>query len=177
MTLYYESELYHYGVPGMKWGRRKSPERETARQNYKSAKKDLRSARKAYNRNAYGLGVDGIARAQKYGNKMNRAELNTINAKAKYNAAKAKNSEKAAKAEFKTYRKEMSKNGLAGSIKDQQSGGKSTRLYKEIRAKKGKEYADRVAKKTQNMAYAQVAAGSAVAVGSYAVAAYLAYKK
>ena len=53
-TLYYESELYHHGVKGMKWGHRKnyaSDSVKSARSQYKSAKKAYnKSFNKAYNR-------------------------------------------------------------------------------------------------------------------------------
>ena len=42
-------ELYHYGVPGMRWGHRKAPERViNARNAMRSAKQDKRQANKEY---------------------------------------------------------------------------------------------------------------------------------
>lgn len=162
-------ELQHHGVKGMKWGVRKKYEPE--RTAYKSAKKELRTVGKEYRRKAMtGIGISRIGRAMDAEKKYNSAELKTIDAKAKLNAAKAKNSEKA---EFNTYRKEMQKSGLVGSAADANSRGRSTRLYDHIKAEKGKEYADAVQKKVQTVAVAQLATAATVAVGSMFVEAYL----
>ena len=156
-------ELYHYGVKGMRWGHRKA-NYQAERDAYRSAKKDLRKTVKESRRSVgMGMGVKGIARAEAANRRINQASVNVINAKAKYKAAKSKNSEKA---EFKAYRKEMQKSGLAGSAADVQSGGRSTALYNSLKATKGKEYADKVQKKVQNVAYAQIAAAATVTIGA-----------
>lgn len=47
-----DGELMHYGVPGMKWGRRKATKlsRSDTRKRYDSARSDYVQAKKAYNR-------------------------------------------------------------------------------------------------------------------------------
>lgn len=178
----YENELYHYGVKGMKWGQRKKYQSSNgglnslgkARKNYEVSKTNQKQARKAFRKNSgSGIGFEGINRYQKAQTAYNNAEFNTLSAKAKYKAAKAKSEKKANKAEFNTYRKAMQRTGLPGSAYDTQSGGKSTLIYNKVKAEKGKAYADKVAKKVQNRAYAQIAAGMAVAVGSTVVSMYL----
>lgn len=164
----YTTELYHYGVKGMRWGHRKAQAERTA---YKQAKRDFRDAVKNQRRNSgLGIGINGITKAEKAQRNVNNARVSMINAKAKYNAAKSKNSEKA---EFNTYRKAMQKTGLVGSYADQKSGGQSKKLYNSIKAQKGKEYADRVQKRVQNVAYAKLATAAAVTIGSSIVSAYL----
>ena len=178
MILYYETEdntLYHHGVKGMKWGHRKASAERAA---YKSARKQWRKESKTYNRQAYtAVGMKRLNALNKQEKKVQNLELKTISAKAKYNAAKkGDNKEKAAKAEMKTYVKEMSKSGLVGSAADKMSGGRSERLYNDIKVKKGKKYADAVMKKTQNRAIATIAGSAAVVVGANVVSAILANK-
>ena len=53
----YNNELYHYGVPGMRWGHRKAQPISAERRRYNSAKGAAKSARKGYNKafnKAYG---------------------------------------------------------------------------------------------------------------------------
>ena len=165
-------ELYHYGVLGMKWGHRKSPEVTSARNNYQWAKKAQRDVnRSTFGRTAFGgVGITGINKYNSATKSRQKAYTNTLNAKAKYNAAKSKNSEKA---EFNTYRRAMQKSGLAGSALDANYGGRSTAIYNELKVKKGKAYADRVQKKVQNVAVTEVVASGVVALGSMAAQAYL----
>lgn len=167
-----DGELYHYGVPGMKWGQRKASY-ASEQSAYKQARKDYRAARKNYRRETRGfrsMGIKGIARATAAEKKLNAADLKRIDAKAKYKGAKSKDS---AKAEFNTYRKEMQKTGLAGSAADKYSGGKSTTLYKHLKSTKGKAYADKVQKKVEKRAYAQIVGSVAVATGAAVVAGIL----
>ena len=168
----YPNELYHHGVLGMKWGHRKSPEVTSARNNYQRAKKAQRDVnRSTFGRTAFGgVGVTGINNYNSAMKSRQKAEMNTLNAKAKYNAAKSKNSEKA---EFNTYRRAMQKSGLAGSAADTKHGGRSTAIYNELKVKKGKAYADRVQKKVQNVAVTELAASGVLALGSMAAQAYL----
>lgn len=177
----YEDELMHHGVKGMKWGQRKKYQSSNgelnrlgrAKQGYKQAKVNQKIARKNLRKNNYGIGIKGIDRFNKAQKAYNKAEMNTLSAKAKYNAAKAKNKTKADKAEFSTYRKAMQKTGLPGSNMDRQYGGRSSSIYNQVKAEKGKAYADKVTKKVQNRAYANIAASAAVAVGATVVNAYL----
>ncbi len=182
----YENELYHHGVKGMKWGQRKKYQSSNgglnslgkARKSYEAAKTNQKQAKKTFRKNrGSGIGVEGIAKYQKAQTAYNKASMNTLSAKAKYNAAKTKTKTKADKAEFNTYRKAMQRTGLPGSVYDVQSGGQSTLIYNKVKAEKGKAYADKVSKKVQNRAYAQLAASTAVSVGSMAVATYLEYKR
>ena len=175
-------ELYHYGVPGMKWGHRKKYQTASgslnalgkARKNYETAKTDRKKAAKdLIRKSGSGIGIKGIAKAKKYANRYDKAALNELSAKARYKAAKAKNKKKADKAEFNTYRKAMQKTGLPGSIRDVQNRNVSSKIYNQVKIKKGKEYADKVSKSVQNRAYATIAASAAVTVGYAAVSVYL----
>ena len=172
-----QNELMHFGVKGMKWGKRKAAPTASqtkisnAKSAYKTAKTDYKNSIKDYRRSGHGIGINAIERSKKAESNMHKSEMNMIDAKAKYKAAKAE------KAEFKTYRKEMQKTGLAGSAADTANGGRSTRLYNEIKAKKGKAYADKVQKKVQNVAVTEFAAASAVAIGAAVIDTYLMSKK
>ena len=167
-------ELYHYGIPGMKWGHRKNPQVASARTAYKSAKKDFRRSAKNYRRSSgLGIGIKSIAKARKAESNMRDAEMRMIDKKAKYNASKAKNESKAKKAEFNTYRKEMQKSGIVGSAADDRSRGRSESMYNHLKRQKGKEYADAVQKKVQNVSVKRFVAGAAIGIGSSVVAAYL----
>lgn len=163
-------ELYHYGVPGMKWGvRKKSYESEKSA--YKQAKKDFKAARRNLRKSSWtAVGRKGLSKYSKAENKYNKAELDMISAKAKYKAAKSKN---AKKAEFNTYRKEMQKSGLVGSAADRASGGRSERIYNQLKVAKGKKYADAVEKKVQTWAVAGLATSAVVAVGSAVASGYM----
>ena len=174
-------ELYHYGIPGMRWGKRKKYQTSNgqlnslgkARKNYEDAKANRKQEFKNFRRNGLNFGIKGIAKYQKAEKSYNKAIANEVSSKAKYNAAKSKNSKKA---EFNTYRKAMQKSGLAGSYNDQKSGGRSTAIYNRIKAEKGKVYADKVAKKVQNRAVASFVTSAVVSIGAAAVSGYLSVK-
>lgn len=164
------NELYHYGVPGMRWGHRKKSY-EAERSAYKQAKKSYKAARRDANIASYSaIGRSGLKNFKSAQNRANKAELDMIDAKAKYKAAKSKNAEKA---EAKVYRKAMQKSGLVGSAADDQSGGRSTRIYNHLKVSKGKEYANAIEKKVEKQAYAGLAASAAVAIGATAVQAMI----
>lgn len=160
----YQNSLMHYGIPGMKWGHRKTPEYEK----YKSERKAFKQARKEFKKTrGSGFGIKGISNYKKALNKYNAAESKFISEKAKYKASKSE------KAERKYYTKEMRKSGIRGSALDTSSGGRSTRLYNQIKKEKGKAYADRIEKRVQAQSVAALIGSAAVAVGSSIALAYL----
>lgn len=181
--------LYHHGIKGQKWGLRRfqnedgslTPEgrehygyvtrREEAKQNYKNARKAYRLARREASK-----GFFAGSAARERNKKVYEAEYNKIKAKAEYNAAKKKNAEKAAKAEFNTYRNEMARSGLQGSAADAQSGGRSSRLYDQITRDKGKEYADRVEAKVKSDLITTAVASGVLFIASSGLNMYLSEK-
>lgn len=169
-----EDYLIHFGVPGMKWGVRKSEQyksnRSSAKAAYKSAKKDLRTAKRM--KNGY-IGIKGLNKYRDKKQAIEKASMNVLNKKAAYNASKKTTTESANKAEFKTYRKSMQRSGIRDSAADMNSGGRSTKIYNNIKTQKGKEYADKVEKSVQNRAYATLAGSAAVLAGSAALQVYL----
>lgn len=168
------NELYHYGILGMKWGRRKS---NPSYQAYKQAKKDFGKAKRATPKaSLFAFGIKGIDRYEKAKSNRNKAEMNMIIAKAKYKASKEKTTEKAEKVEFKTYKKEMNKSGLANSARDTQKGGRSARLYNKIKIEKGKAYADKIQKSLEKKYIKNLVGSAVVTVGSTAALVYLNYK-
>lgn len=172
-------DIMHYGVLGMRWGHRKKYYTSSgnlnslgkARKNYENAKEKRKQLGEENRKSSIReIGIKGIEKSQKAQSNYNKAVANEVAAKAKYNSYKSKKSEKA---EFNTYRKEMQKNGLPGSAKDQVSGGQSTAIYNKIKTQKGKEYADKVRKKVQNRLIPQIATGAAVTIGAGIVAEYM----
>lgn len=162
----YSNDLTHYGVKGMKWGKRKAP--DPAKERYRNAKATYRQANKDYRKNVgIGVGIKGLDKATKARDKLNKAEMDFISEKARYKATKSE------RAEFNTYVKEMKKSGLKGSGTDQASGGRSTRLYNKIKQEKGKQYADAVQKKLQTRLVADIVGGVAVGTGMMVVGAIL----
>lgn len=151
----------HYGVPGMRWGHRKP-------QSYVSAKNKRKQAYKEYRKSTrWGrdFGVEGIKRANKAEKKYIDADVKFASERVKYKASKAKNKEKKEKKELNAYVNEFTRAGLPGSHDDRQSGGRSTALYNKVAKDKGKKYADRVLKKTQNQLVATIATSAVVTLG------------
>lgn len=167
-------ELYHYGVPGMRWGHRKREDIERAKQGYKDAKREYKLARKEIRKGPMFVRTKDIDSNKARADKLDKAYLNRLEAKAQLKAAKAKNSQKAYD---KTYIKEMSKYGLVGSAYDVASNSRTTKIYNSLKAKKGKEYADKVHKKLAKQSYATLAASATVALGSAIVVGILEAKK
>lgn len=162
----YELVLYHHGVKGMKWGVRKKP--DPTKIAYKKAKSAYRDARRDADWNSgFGFGISGIRQAKQKQDKVNKAEMDMISAKAKYKASKSKNGE------FKTYVKEMKKSGLVDSYADTQSGGRSKRLYDKLKAEKGKKYADAVQKKVEDRVVGELVGTAIVGVGLMVASAIL----
>lgn len=175
-----QNELMHFGVKGMKWGHHKAsptPSQKrisNAKTEYKLAKKDVKLARKEYSRaRRTAFSADRVKKAQDIGYKLGDAELKRIDAKAKYKASKAKSLSKAEKAEFKTYRKEMQKSGIVGSVSDASHNGRSTAIYNHLTIKKGQAYADAINRKVDNIIISQFCTASAVTIGATAVQYYL----
>ena len=175
----YTNELYHYGILGMRWGHRKKYQTSSgdlnslgkARKEYEDAKANRKQTLKEQRKNVgFGFGVKGIAKYQKAQKIYNKSISDEVSSKSKYKAKKSKNSEKA---EFNTWRKEMQKSGLAGSYADQSSGGRSTAIYNRLKIEKGKAYADKVAKKVENVAVTKLVASAVVAIGAAAAEAYM----
>lgn len=150
--IYYNGELYHYGVPGMKWGVRHEQDVADAKKRYKAAKQNY----KVNGRH----GDESVAKS---------AYSNMIKAKAEYNSLKVKNPKNSEKAYMKTYRKEMQKYGETDSAIDITSGGKSKLLYKDLVKNKGKDYAEKVHKqvvKYNDISLAVATASAVVAIGA-----------
>ena len=110
---YNENELYHYGVPGMKWGVRRAgmnPAVSASRQRMMSAKANYKAAKKGYNKafnSAYGYSRrhwigSNVKRSKHYG-ESNRRFVEAMNAANKQNAAKSKY--KQAKKDYKAEKK------------------------------------------------------------------------
>lgn len=157
-------ELYHYGVPGMRWGHRKPKSYVNAKKNFKQARKEYAKAVRR------GWGIEGIKKANQAEKKYNKADMDFTSEKIKYKVSKAKNK---TKAEFKAYTKEVGKSGLPGSAMDRQYNDRSTRMYNTIVKKKGKKYADKVVKRVQNRAVATLVGSAVVAVGATVAQAIL----
>ena len=181
-------ELYHYGVPGMKWGHRKSQSVMTARSAYKSASKDLRKA-KVKNFFSKSNWIGGYENQQK--DKQNQAKIkkleatkekaafNYIDKQAKYaydkKMSKTGNKYQAEKASMKVHTKAYGKGkgGLVGSVSDEESGGQNTRYHKHLMATKGKQYAQEVERKYSKKLTRDIVGSLALATGLYATAFYL----
>lgn len=181
-------ELCHYGVPGMKWGHRKSQSVMSARSAYKSASKDLRKAKvkKFFSKENWVAGYDNNIKSKKTEAKIKKlkankekAAFNYIDKQAKYaydkKMAKTGNKYQAEKASMKVHAKayDKGKGGLAGSVSDNKSGGANTRYHKHLMATKGKQYAQEVERKYSKKLTKQLVGTAAVAAGLYATAFYL----
>ena len=96
--------------------------------------------------------------------KINKANFDVVKAKAKYAASKKKDKEKAYKAEFKTYVKEIQKSQILNDDSYVDSN-RSADFYNRLKKEKGQAYADKVMKKVRNEKISDVVALASLAVG------------
>lgn len=156
------NELYHYGVPGMKWGERKAEDPAMDRKaKYKQAKAEFRAAKKEFRKTrGLGLGYDGTKRYNAAYDKFTDAETKFISAKGDYKAGKS------AAAEERYYTNRMYKTGFSGSEADTMNRGRSTKIYNELVRKKGEEYARTIDKRVYNKTIATAFTVAAIEEGS-----------
>ena len=137
-------ELYHYGVPGMKWGHRKQSAVDKARQNMIDAKKRKRTAKKEYNKSfskAYDRSIAAWSPVKKHRqandarweDAMNKAETSR-NATAKYKKAKQKyKAEKAAQKALAKIEKQNYKDTIKKMAKEINAGESAVgRIYNKL---------------------------------------------
>lgn len=152
-------ELMHYGVPGMKWGKRKArPQSEvsTARKAYRQAKREYtKSFNKAYNRSAAALSpfkkhreandarwddaIDKANAANKAKATLKKAKA-TAKAKAKAERALAKIEKQNKKDFIKTRSKEIQKgSSVVGKMWNAYTGGHKIQAEIEYNLRKYKD--------------------------------------
>ena len=185
----YSDELYHYGVPGMKWGHRKNKSVMDARREFKQARKAVTKAKvkRFFTPATYLAGHDNVQKNERNKKQIkklvqdrHKAAFKAIDAQAKYaydkKLAKTGNTKKAEKASMKVHVKAMNKDkygsGLTGSNADYRKGKGNEKYYNHLKASKGKEYANKVEKKYRNKILGSTAAGVSVGVGLMVVGAY-----
>lgn len=116
-------ELYHYGVPGMRWGHRKARPMSAERSRYKSAKENYKTANKAYKKSyndARNYSKTHPSLKGSRGHKRAEADRRWDDTKSKANAAyEAKTQYKQAKKEYKQtdeYKAKRAKAVKAGAV-------------------------------------------------------------
>lgn len=188
-------ELYHYGVPGMRWGHRKSV--RYAYKEYNSAKRGVTKAHLSsmgrwFNKSQYAAGSANNAKRALLNKKVNdarskreKAAFKLIDAKAKEaydkKLAKTGSKVKAEKASIKVHTKAFNKDkygsGRVGSVADSQyrhgSNYGNTRYYKHLVKTKGKQYANKVEKKYNNITTRELVGSAAIVTGLAITSAYL----
>jgi len=179
----HSDELIHYGIPGMKWGHRKTAA-------YKNAKADYKNAKRKYfkssvvrvgsmvNNDMFKRSEYNTAAGKKYMTRQadrNKAYSNKVNAQAKLKSISTKKTNKLGynKAEFNTYVKGLNKSGIPNSQLDRNTNGKGTTLYNSIARKKGKTYANAVLSKTGNKKANAIIIGGLATVGLSAAKYYI----
>lgn len=176
-------ELYHYGIPGMKWGVRNSKAYKSAKATYKKARKaHFKSEVKRFGRDFVSNGLSVSEYNSKSGAKFiksqkvsNKTYANKVVAKANLKAIAKPKTNKLGynKAEFKTYVKGLKRSGIPNSSDDIESLGKGTTLYNTIARKKGKRYANKVLDKTSDKKANALIIGGLATIGYYTVKSYI----
>ena len=138
-------ELYHYGVPGMKWGVRKARPISPTQKVYNSAKADYKSAKKDYNkayRKAYGYSSrHAISQfvSKKASKESDNRWYDAADKAKKLNTAKAKY--KKAKLDVKKEKLDNKKTNITASSKANTKRNPNDKSYLEKTMDNGRMYA------------------------------------